>query len=183
MKVVFAALEAFDPTYGELWKSYVAWSKLTHLCEVVSHDHMLCPSIIEKLVDEDWNYLAYTDVISFPMLFSDLDYLFRRVGRTDKKFQIIATAREPEKDNLQSFCNPRFELKGFDLVDEALGTSTLTNCGGFDNAFSGSDLSECGLIRDREKALAVRRLLSMNYPEERHADCEMWGVWKMRNDT
>ena len=180
MKVAFAALETFDPSHGEPWEKYIAWSKLTHLREVVSHDSMLCPSIIEKPIDEDWGYMAYADVS--PLLFSDLDYLFRRVGHIDKKFQIIATAREPEKDEIDSFSDTRFKFKGFDLVDGALGTSALTNCGGFDEVFFPSDLSECGLTEDYEKAFAVRELLLKHYSEEHHADCEVWAVWKMKGN-
>lgn len=177
MEVAYAALETFDPSHGESWEKYIAWSKLTHLREVVSHDSSLCPSIIEKPIAEDWDHMADADVS--PLLFSDLDYLFRRVGQVDKKFQIIATAREPGKDQIESFSDARFEFKGFDLVDGALGTSALTNCGGFDAALSPSDLSVCGLIEDYERALTVRKLLLKYYPEEHHANCEIWGVWKM----
>ncbi|MFN2513731.1 MAG: alpha/beta fold hydrolase [Pyrinomonadaceae bacterium] len=89
-----------------------------------------CPTIscfvraIDKPIDEDWDYMAYVDVS--PLLFSDLDYLVRRIGHIDKKFQIIATAREPEKDEIDSFSDARFEFKGFDLVDDALVPRSLS---------------------------------------------------------
>jgi hypothetical protein len=178
MNIAFAALETFNPSYGESWEKYIAWSKLTHLREVVSHDSILCPSVIKKPIDEDWDHMAYADLS--PYLFSDLDYLIQRVGHIDKQVQIIATAREPKKDAIHSFCDARFKFKGFDLVDDALGTSALVNCGGFEEVFAPADLSECGLIEDYEKAFTVRELLLKHYPEEHHADCEVWAVWKWR---
>jgi hypothetical protein len=56
----------------------------------------------------------------------------------------------------------------------------LTNCGGFDRAFEPSDLSECGLLVDHAKAVAVRQRLRAEYPEEPHALCRIWAIWRMK---
>ena len=53
---------------------------------------------------------------------------------------------------------------------------SLVNCGGFPKAFAGSILSDCGLLTDQAKALNVQRLLRENYPEEPHADCDVWAI-------
>ena len=180
MKVAFAALKTFDSSDGEAWENYIAWSKLAHLSEVVTHDSSLCPSVVKQVIAEDWEHMAYSDVS--PFLLSDVDYLLTRVGLVESKFQIIATAREPERGEVKSFSDARFRFKGYDLVDGALGTSALTNCGGFDEAFTASDLSECGLVEDYDRALAVRELLSRHYPEESHAACEVWAVWRMESN-
>jgi hypothetical protein len=54
------------------------------------------------------------------------------------------------------------------------------NCGGFNKAFANSDLSECGLLTDYAQALRVQRLLREKYPDEPHADCDLWAIWQLQ---
>lgn len=42
------------------------------------------------------------------------------------------------------------------------------------------DLSECGLLVDHARATAVRQLLLKEYPEEPHACCRIWAIWRMK---
>src|SRR5271155_1724653 len=43
-----------------------------------------------------------------------------------------------------------------------------------------SDLSECGLLVDYAKAVTVRQLLRTEYPENPHARCCIWAIWRMK---
>jgi hypothetical protein len=174
--VGYVAVEPFDPSWGESWFTYVEWSKLDHLKEVVSLDCSLCPSIIGDPIAEDWDYIVYDEVD----IFGNLDYLRDRI-KTDKPFHILALMREPNETDVLSFQDPGFVFEGFDLIDESTRISALTNCGGFDLAFQGSDLTEHGLIWEFEKAYRVKELLKKNYPQEPHADCVVWALWKMRH--
>jgi len=175
-QVAYTALQLFNPLSGEPWSKYIQWSGLTQLKEIISLDCSLCPGIIDKLIDEDWNPNVYDKI--FFALFSDLDYLLGRI-KTDSKYQIIATIREPNSDDIKTFKDDRFIFKGYDLLEEQTRISALTNCKGFDLAFNKDDISEIGLINECDKACQIRELLLKNYPNENHADCSVWAIWKM----
>jgi hypothetical protein len=53
MSPIFVACQKFDSSCGDAWSSYIDWSSFGHLQEVVSTDIMLCPSLIDTLIDED----------------------------------------------------------------------------------------------------------------------------------
>jgi hypothetical protein len=109
-------------------------------------------------------------------LFRDLDYLLCRVG-DDEQVNALAVMHEPTTRELRSFSDPRFVLRGFDLTDGSI--SALVHCGGFDKAFAKTDLSEYGLLTEHAKAWEVQRLLRREYPNEPHADCDVWAIWQM----
>lgn len=100
--------------------------------------------------------------------------------KTKSQYQIVATIREPKKNDISTFQNERFVFKGYDLIEDETRISALTNCGGFDLAFQNNDLSESGLLSGYEKAYQIRDLLLKNYPDENHADCTVWAIWKMK---
>lgn len=173
----YTAVEAFDPTFGEVWTGYIAWSGLTQLEEVVSLDGSLCPSVIRKLIEEDWKHNVQEDeLIEF---FYDLDYLLGRVAGI-ARVNILAAVLDPSKECRHAFADPRFDFKGYDLIGR--GMSALTNCGGFPLAFRNEELSNAGLISTLTRANDIRASLLTNYPDEAHADCEIWALWKMQTD-
>jgi len=57
-----------------------------------------------------------------------------------------------------------FDFCGFDLIDE-FEISALTNCGGFDNAFTYKDLNSLGLIANYELARKIQADLKNKYPD------------------
>jgi hypothetical protein len=65
-------------------------------------------------------------------------------------------------------------------VELQTGISALVNCGGFDKVFAPTELSDCGLLADHARALAVQKRLRAEYPDEHHADCDVGAVWQMR---
>lgn len=92
---------------------------------------------------------------------------------------LLAILREPEED-CRGIDHPEgFKFYGYDLIEDDTRISALTNCGGFDKAFSASDLSRYGLIEEFRKARDVQLRLLENYPDEAHADCTLWAIWKM----
>jgi hypothetical protein len=178
MPVVYSAVKRFDPGCGEAWPKFIEWSGLTQLREVVSLDLILCPTVFGELTDEDWLHNVQED---FKItLFHDLDHVLRRVAGDDR-VSVLALMQNPTDDEVRSFTDPRFVFRGFDLVELQTGISALVNCGGFDKAFAPTDLSDCGLLADHTRALAVQKRLRAEYPDEHHADCDLWAVWQMRN--
>jgi hypothetical protein len=75
---------------------------------------------------------------------------------------------------------PGFAFAGFDLVDVRGDISALTNCGGFDGVFLNAELSEPGLLTNLTRAQQVQTSLRLEYPEESHAECHVWGIWRQR---
>lgn len=177
MPVVYTAVKRFDPGCGEAWPKFIEWSGLAQLREVVSLDLILCPTLFGELTDEDWRHNVQED---FKItLFLDLDHVLRRVGG-DNLVSVLALMQNPTEDEVRSFDDARFAFRGFDLVELQTGISALVNCGGFDRAFAPTELSDCGLLADHARALAVQERLRAEYPDEHHADCDLWAVWQLR---
>lgn len=172
---MYSVVTRFDPSRGEDWHSYIESSGLRHLQEVNSLDCLLCPSVIETLTDEDWQYNVHENHMTH--LFRDLDYLLRRVAG-NKPVNVLAVMHEPCAADVYSFVDPRFVFRGFDLIETEVGISALSNCGGFDRSFSDTDLSEYGLLTDYAKAVDVQKSLIKEHPEEHHAECDLWAIWK-----
>lgn len=178
MPVVYSAVERFDPACGDRWADYVRWSGLSHLREVVSLDILLCPTIFRHLSDDDWLHNLQADFQTH--LFRDLDHVVRR-SDGDDRVMILGLVPNPTPADITSFTDPRFEFRGYDLVETQTGISALVNCGGFDRAFTPTDLSDCGLLPDLSQAADVQARLRVEYPDEPHADCDLWALWQMTN--
>jgi hypothetical protein len=175
-KPLFIATERFDPSDGEKWRKYFEWAKIPALKEVVSLDTCLCGCLINEFLDEDWEHIICEDFrLNY---FKDLDYLLQRVQK-EKRRNLLGLYRNPAKHISTSPSNRDFIFVGYDLIEEATQISALTNCGGFPDAFSNGELNCCGLIPEFERASKVKRLLVEKYPEEAHADCEVYAIWRL----
>ena len=174
--VLYIAAERFDPSVGERWEKYLSWSQLMELREIISLDSILCPSIFRELSVEDWNHNVQEDFKTH--LFRDLDYLLGKTAGRDG-FNVLALMQGPTRAELDSFADSRFAFRGFDLIEKNGSISALMNCGGFDKAFSKTDLSVCGLVTDFSAAKGIERLLREDYPSEPHANCDLWAIWQM----
>jgi hypothetical protein len=177
VKPWYTAAESFDPTWGDNWTTYFHGAGLPQLVEVITLDCSLCPSSIKDLTPEDWEHNIPVDFS--PDLFHDLDYLLKRVAGMEKT-NILAVVRNPTEQCAGAFEDSRFAFKGYDLVEVEGGISALTNCGGFPLAFRNEELSNCGLIATLARAREVQQALREHYPDEHHADCNIWALWKMK---
>ena len=178
MTVIYAASHRFDPVFAENWQGFLEWSGLNHLREVISLDGMLCPPFFQELIAEDWNHNVHADFQTD--FFVDLEYLVGRVGG-DERANILAICKDPTPIELVTFTDPRFEFRGFDLMGvEWSGISALVNCGGFPQAFSATELSDFGLLTDYEMAVNVQQRLRAEYPDEHHAQCDVWAIWQFK---
>jgi hypothetical protein len=108
-----------------------------------------------------------------------LKYLRARVA-DEAGLNILAVHRNPSDEELELADLPGFGFAGFDVVDVCGDVSALTNCGGFDEAFAKTELSDLGLLRDLGRAYEVQRGLRTAYPYEPHAQCHVWGIWRLR---
>ncbi|HET6798201.1 MAG TPA: hypothetical protein VFH40_13660 [Gemmatimonadales bacterium] len=175
MDPLFVAKRPFDPSIGEAWNRYLAWSGLSQLKEVVSLDTMLCPTVPEELSAEDWNHNVHADYLAF--FFRSPEYLRRRVAG-EGRLNLLAVLQNPTHSDLAAVVVPGFAFAGFDLVDIHTDISALTNCGGFEGVFLNAELSELGLLTDLRRAQEVQAELRVQYPEESHAECHVWAIWR-----
>jgi hypothetical protein len=174
---VFAARRRFGPHHGERWTAWVTWSGLTQVRELISLDTTLCPTVPDSLVPEDWEHNVHADYQIAN--FRSLEYLARRVAGTPD-LHLLALLQNPDADEVARVRLPAFELAGFELLDIHGDVSALTNCGGFPAGFAADELNAAGLLADLRRADEVQRGLRRAYPEEPHAVCDVWAVWRPR---
>jgi hypothetical protein len=176
MELLFVAKRRFDPSVGERWAQYVAWSGLTQLAELVSLDEILCPTLPEWLIPADWEYNVHADYLT--SYFRSLDYLRRRVA-SEPEINILAVLQNPSASAVERVALTGFQFVGFDLLDVHGDVSALTNCGGFDEVFAGAELSDQGVLTDLERAYQVQRGLRALIPAQSHAECHVWAIWRL----
>lgn len=172
----YTCIQRFDAADGERWFDYLHWLGRTDLQCVVSLDSMLCPPRVRIESDQDWEYAVCEDfMLDF---FTDVDFVLRRAARVPRSM-VLAAARDPSAEDVSEFRHAGFEFAGFDVVDRQCCASAILNCGGFPDVFSVAELSPAsGLIRSRERAFEIRVCLHKLHPEEPHADCYAWALWR-----
>lgn len=175
MSPLFIAKERFEPSAGARWDEYVRWASIPNLVEVVTLDSMLCPRLVTELIAEDWAHVVNEDYrLDY---FTDLNYLLGRIATTPRR-NVLGLYRNPESHINVAPASDEFTFIGYDLIEDRTQISALTNCGGFPETFSNQELNERGLIQSFGRAREIQRLLPINNPEEHHANCEMYAVWR-----
>jgi hypothetical protein len=171
----FIATERFGPANGEAWHKYVAWSGLAHLAEVASLDPMLCPRILGELRDDYWPHIVNEDfMLDF---FIDLDFMMAQLSAA-ATMNILCVFRNPPAQPGRTRKSRQLRLPGYDLVDVQGSASALTNCGGFPDVFDNAELSACGLIPVHSRATQIQARLRELHPQEPHADCHVWAIFR-----
>lgn len=176
MEPWYIATTPFGPADGDKWTGYVRWSGLTQLRELVSLDGMLCAPMLDDVEDHYWDHIVAEDFML--QYFRDLPFLLGELAaRTGAgRYNLLCVVRNPEVEPEPP--EPGFRLLGYDLVDARGLVSALSNCGGFPDAFANSELNAWGLLDGRERAMAVRGQLKARHPQEPHADCHAWAIFR-----
>lgn len=161
------------------WKKYIKWSRLTQLIELVSLDSMLNELSFEPNLDikETWEYVV-TDDGYVTDLFNSAEYVIRNTKNVEC-FNFLAVVKDPNK-NSENLINREFDFVGYELLDESYEASALSNCGGFDETFLPDELNQFGLLNDLDRAIKIQADLVTNNPEEHHAYCNLFGIWRHR---
>jgi hypothetical protein len=176
MTPLFIATQRFDPSDGEKWRKYAEWAKIPNLVEVVSLDGILCPHLINERDDRDWEHIV---IENFRLdYFYDLDYLMDRIRGVTRR-NVLGLYRNPEKHIDCAPASGAFDFMGHDLIEDMTQISALTNCGGSPESFSNDELNPYGLITDFVRASEVRHSLKANNPDEPHANCELYAIWRL----
>ena len=173
---LYIAKERFDPTDGERWQGYVQWAKIPGLTEIVSLDTLLCPRLLKEISADDWAHIVNAD---FRLdYFYHLDYLLKRIGDMNRR-NVLGLYRNPIRHITDPPPGGDFVFIGYDLIEEATQISALNNCGGFPLAFRNEELNQYGVLATFDRAAEVRQELKAKYPEESHADCELYAIWRL----
>ena len=175
----YTATERFDPSIGEEWNRYIAWANLPQLKECVSLDGTHRAGELAHLIDADWEHNVHRDYCT--TYFWDLDYLLKRFERVRQAVNILAISFDPPFEVRELGIDPRFNFQGYDLIDQ-YQISAISNCIGFDDAFRRSDVSPVGLFDTYAFARQAQKLLHERYPDEHHAQCDVWAIWKMTSE-
>lgn len=145
---LYYVAERFFPS-----QEYVDFSLLTARSEIVTYDIGLCCEITQQ------NY----DIPQVTL-------------KNDE--QIIAVFKNPTKTTKRKL-GKEFEFCGYDLSEEQTMISAITNCGAlFDHTIDIEDLNKYGLYSSLKKASSMKEFLKEKYPEEPHAHCEIYEVWR-----
>ena len=107
--------------------------------------------------------------------FADLDFLKGQVASVEKK-NLLCVFRNPSP--APATPSSEFTFLGYDLIDPETSVSALTNCGGFPDVFDNSELSPVGLLPEFERACEVQKQLRAAYPNEPHANCNLWAIFR-----
>lgn len=173
---LFIATERFDPADGEKWERYIEWAKIPRLTEVVGLDSMLCRRILTELSAEDWEHVVCEN---FRLdYFLHLDYLKLRTQNVSRR-NILGLYRNSLAHVAVAPAAGHFRFIGYDLIEEQTQVSALTNCGGFPDVFQNDELNKFGLIEDFNRASEVRSQLLERHPQEAHANCELYAIWRL----
>jgi hypothetical protein len=170
----FIALKTFGPADGEKWVNYVEWSGLRQLEELISLDTILCPTLLPDIKADYWPHIVNEDYCLH--FFTDLDFLRRQVSDIEGG-RILCICRNPENPPVLPAELSSFRLIGYDLVDVKADISALSNCGGWPGILDNSELSPKGLIARHARAVQLKELLARHYPEEPHAQCDVWAIF------
>ena len=171
----FIATEKFDKSHRG-WGKYIAWSKLEQLDEVVSLDGSLCPTVLPTVKPDYWSRIVNEDFML--QYFTDLEFLRGEIANIPR-INLLCVFRNPST-HPGTEVPSGFDFVGYDLVDVESTASALTNCGGFPGAFSNDELSPKGLLLSHDRARQVQADLPRQYPNEIHADCHLWAIFRWR---
>lgn len=70
-----------------------------------------------------------------------------------------------------------FEFCGYDLMDDMFEISAIIGCGNLNEKFV-YKLNQYGLLDNLQDAIDAQKQLHANFPDEYHAHCDIYGLWR-----
>lgn len=176
VKIWFTSRNIFDREYNDSnWEKYIEWSRLNQLLELVSLDGILNDLTFEPEFDAEIEVIVIEEN-QVTQFFKSIDYVKKKSTHLDF-YNLLAVVKEPKQEK-QIQLERDFEFIGYDLIEIGGQISALTNCGGFDETFKSKEQNSFGLISDFDRAKEIQLELLKNNPDEHHADCYLFEVWR-----
>lgn len=176
--IAYKISKRFDESNGQTWENYKVWKSIKAE-RVISLDVGLCPGVIEKITTEDFKHRVYIE--EFHDAFDSISWILQKVGQKKSNWQILAIQRI-DSNNHKATLSGEFNFIGYDLIEIQTSISAITNCDGFDLAYSAVDLNINGLISDICNANKIASMLKEKYPNSNHADVTIWAIWEKWNE-
>lgn len=179
MKIWYTARKKFTAD-DESWHGYIQWAKLRQINEeLITLDVGLCEPIIEINLEKEGSYklVALSENSYFTYCYNNLDFVLSNIVNL-AECNILAVICNPSQE-CRNYSINNFVFTGYDLTDQSNVTSSLTNCGGFEDVFNNNLLNTHGLLDDYPMASKIIDLLIETHSEEYHADTNIWAIWKM----
>lgn len=70
-----------------------------------------------------------------------------------------------------------FEFCGYDLMDDMFAISAITDCDDLNLKFV-HKLNQYGLLENLQDAIDAQKQLHVDFPDEYHAHCNIYGLWR-----
>jgi hypothetical protein len=131
--------------------------------------------VLDEVKDEYWPHIVNEDFMLD--YFTNLEFMLAQLSVT-KEQNVLCVFRNPTSHPVPPSENLKFKFAGYDLIDTQTAISALSNCRGFPKAFSNDQLNELGLLDTHETALNVQTSLIEHYPNEGHAHCHRWAIFR-----
>jgi hypothetical protein len=177
MQIGYIAVKKLDQDSSIAWKSFLKESQLTFVKDVVTLDSELCPSIVQKLSEEDWKHKAHEFVAHD--IFSDLVYLEKRVSH-ENDVQILAILPNPTPADVGRFSNPGFDFLGYELIDIETMVDPILNCSSFRDLIPTSNLNQNALISSYDRGNELQKELLKRFPNNLHSDAVLFAIWRKK---
>ena len=161
----------------------------------VNPRHYLCKRFFPELpIERNWFGELIREVISvdgslFPKeeqtLLTEEQAMAIEIEDGNQVLRVLCIPCEKENSDISDIAAQTvegFEFCGFDLADSWV--SAILNCGSFteedyySKAFDYRELNEFGLIPVYQSAMRISRKLREEYPEEEHAYCDVYAIWR-----
>lgn len=169
---LYTIRKRFTVASSDRWTTYIKFSGLEHVHEIVSLDCSLCPEIVTDLTEEDWKHNVHEAYRI--TLFRDSDYLKSRQPLDPSQNQILSIIESPRGDETAP---AGFFMCGFDIMDSDFHYSAITNCGQMPDIFDASIVNETGLISTVDVANEIRDRMRRAMPDDPHlGKCEVWSI-------
>lgn len=176
VEIWFTTRKIFDGEYTDSsWEKYKEWSRLDQVLELVSLDGTLNELTFEPQFETEIEEIVIEEN-QVTQFFKSIDYVKKQSMHLDF-YNLLAVVKEPKREK-QIQLERDFEFIGYDLIEVGGSISALTNCGGFDETFKPKEQNSYGLISDFVRAKETQIELPKNNPNEHHANCYLFEVWR-----
>lgn len=170
--MLYRVLKPFGPGSGKKWEDYVSWIHHEHLESFDSVDSMLRDECFEPETEDDWANCVNED---FRLNFINNLAHARKVRDRNPGSEIVGM----DLDFDESY-RPSEEFRGFDILDEWVAVSLLSNWGVDDPFFESVQFESNGLIGTARVAFAIRDKLQQKYADDSHAEnCQVVRVYRV----
>ena len=178
MEYWYGARSVFNLSHGlESWEKYKQWILLPQLVDLISLDYNLNEDLI-ALKSYCIQDCEVKDNGTYTGLYASLEFVIDEM-KNDILYNLLIVVKNPQFE-CNSINVSDFEFIGYDILDSNYHYSILTNCGGFCEIYSPTDINKFGLIDDYDKAVEINKLFNIKIISDHNEDSNLFAIWRHR---